>query len=167
MDARAAVVNPNETCAGACGCYRIHMTGKCGDIRGRSETLADLWKNFGFWLGPEMEKYKDDETLLPFDCHFLKALTAPRVLFVSEAAADFWSNPVGSLQTSLAAKEVFRLLGAEENLLWYFREGTHGHTAEDVETLCEIILHAKDPGHPLPGNLFRAPFDIPEPIWHQ
>ncbi|MBQ9357977.1 MAG: hypothetical protein IJT95_00340, partial [Abditibacteriota bacterium] len=149
----------------ACGCYRIHMTGKCGDREGVSETLADLWKNFGFWLGPEMEKYKDDETLLPFDCHFLKALIAPRVLFVSEASADFWANPVGSLQTTLAAGEVFEMLGAGDNLLWYFREGVHGHTVEDVETLCEIILHKQDPGHPLPGNLFRAPFDIPEPVW--
>ena len=164
-DTRAAIVNPNATCAGACGCYRIHMTGKCGDIRGRSETLADLWKNFAFWMGPEMGKYTGDETLLPFDCHFLKALIAPRVLFVSEAAADFWANPAGSLQTTLAAKEVFKLLGAEDSLLWYFREGTHAHTLGDVETLCEIILRKKDPAHPLPASLFRAPFDIPEPVW--
>ena len=25
VDTRAAIVNPNETCAGACGCYRIHI----------------------------------------------------------------------------------------------------------------------------------------------
>ncbi|MBP5273750.1 MAG: hypothetical protein ILO36_02280, partial [Abditibacteriota bacterium] len=165
VDTRCAVVNPNETCAGSSACYRVHMEGRCGSIQGRSETLADLWKNFSFWLGPEMEKYKDDETLLPFDCHFLKAMIAPRTAFYSEAAADFWANPVGAYQTTRATEEVYRLLGAEEELLWYYRPGTHGHTVGDLEMLCEIILHKKDPSHPLPAGLFEAPFDIPEPIW--
>ena len=103
-DERAAVVNPNATCAGACGCYRIHIEGYCEGIPPfRSETLADLWRNFSFWMGPEMGNYADREDELPFDAHFLKAMIAPRVLFVSEAAGDLWSNPVGSWMTTMAA----------------------------------------------------------------
>lgn len=157
-DSRAAIVNPNETCAGSCGCYRIHMKGISPDGKERrSEQLSDLWKNFGFWVGPEMERYAENEESLPFDSHFLKALVAPRILFVSEAAGDIWANPVGSWQTSLAAKEVYKLLGAEENLTWYFREGTHFHTAHDIEMLVEVIRRKKF-GEPLSDEFEKLPF---------
>ncbi|MBQ0105262.1 MAG: hypothetical protein KBT47_04405, partial [Armatimonadetes bacterium] len=44
LDERAKIVNPNETNAGSCSCYRIHSEGimEDGNIF-RSETLADLW----------------------------------------------------------------------------------------------------------------------------
>ena len=162
LDVRAKIVNPNETCAGACGCYRVHMTAlnERGENK-RSETLADLWKNFSFWIGPGMEAYKDREADLPFDCHFLKALTAPRTLFVSEAAEDIWANPVGSWLTTDAAKEVYRFLGAEENLFWYYRPGGHGHKVQDVEMLVNLILHQRG-GKPLDDGFFRRPFPAPE-----
>lgn len=165
VDTRAAIVNPNETCAGACGCYRIHMSGSYeGGEERRSETLADLWKNFGFWIGPGMEKYKDDEAALPFDAHYLKALVAPRVLFVSEAAGDIWANPVGSYQTTMAAREVFKFLGVSENLYWYFRPGTHYHTVKDMEMLVNVILHVHD-GKPLCDDFSHLPFEEPEPAF--
>lgn len=165
LDERAAVVNPNETCAGSCGCYRVHM--KAIDPDGaekRSETLTDLWNNFGYWLGPEMEKYVGHEEDLPFDAHFLKALIAPRTLFVSEAAGDIWSNPVGSWQTTMAAKEVFRLLGAKDELLWYFREGKHYHTSGDVRMLASVIAHKHD-GAPLCDGFSVLPFSPFPPIY--
>lgn len=162
LDTRAAVVNPNATCAGSCGCYRIHMSGYSDGIpEKRSERLSDLWKNFGYWLGPEMGQYAEDETTLPFDCHFLKALVAPRVLFVSEAAGDIWANPVGSWQTTMAAREAYRFLGAEENLYWYFRPGTHFHEVRDVRMLVNILLHLHD-GAPLSEDFGVLPFVPPE-----
>ena len=162
LDERAVIVNPNETCAGACGCYRIHMRAVYGDGEDRrSEPLADLWKNFDFWLGPEMEKYKDDEAALPFDCHFLKALVAPRILFVSEATGDIWANPVGSWQTTKAAEEVYKFLGVPENLFWYYRPGFHAHEVSDVEMLVNIILHKRD-GEPIDERFHKLPFDAPE-----
>lgn len=53
-----------------------------------------------------MKNYIGRENELPFDTHFLKALVAPRILFVSEAAGDIWANPIGSWMTTEAAKEV-------------------------------------------------------------
>ncbi len=165
-DTRAAVVNPNETCAGACGCYRIHMEGYCDGIPPfRSETLADLLGPFDFWMGPGMAAYAHREAELPFDAHFLKALIAPRVLFVSEAAGDIWANPVGSWMTTMAAREAYRFLGCEDNLYWYFREGTHFHKVEDVQMLVNIIKHHRDPAVPLSDCLFHAPFAGMEPIY--
>ena len=82
----------------------------------RSETLADLLSKFDFWMGEGMQKYAECEAELPFDSHFLKAMVAPRTLFVSEAVHDIWANPIGSWQTTLAAGEAFKLLGAEDQL---------------------------------------------------
>ena len=165
LDERAAIVNPNDTNAGSCSCYRIHMTAlnEKGEDK-KSETLADILSRFDFWFGEGMAEYADREEKLPFDCHFLKAMVAPRTLFISEAVHDIWGNPLGSWMTTMAAKEVYKFLGAEDNLYWYFRDGRHKHDLEDVQMLVNLIKHKKD-GTPLNENFFRRPFDAPELIF--
>jgi len=165
LDERAAIVNPNDTNAGSCSCYRIHM--RAIDENGeekRSETLADLISRFDYWMGEGMADYATREAELPFDCHFLKAMVAPRTLFLSEAVHDIWGNPIGAWQTTLAARPVFRLLGAEENLYWYFRDGKHMHDRSDLEMLVNLIEH-KQNGTPLSPRFFRRPFEAREPIF--
>ena len=122
--------------------------------------LSDLRKNFSYWFGPELGEYADDPDKLPFDSHFMKALVAPRVLFVSEAASDIWANPVGSWMTTVAAGEVYRFLGKEKNLLWYYRRGYHLHDLEDFRILINVIKHHQGE-EPLSGNFFRTPFEEP------
>ena len=166
LDSRAKIVNPNETNAGSCSCYRIHMSGITEDgTEARSELLSDLWKNFGFWLGPGIGEFADREAELPFDCHFLKAMIAPRTLLIGEAASDMWTNPVGSWMTSEAAAEVFDFLGCRDNLLWYFRKGRHFHQPVDAAMLVDVIRNRRF-GDPLPKELyFRTPFEKPELIF--
>ena len=160
LDERAAIVCPNETNCGSCGCYRTHTVALNEDgNEGRSERLSDMVKNFPEWLGPHMKDYADDEGSLPFDCHFLKSLVAPRTLIVAEAGSDLWTNPVGSWQTSLAAKEVWKLLGCEENMLWYFRRGYHYHTVDDVKMLVSVIKSKRDKTPLDTKNFFKLPFD--------
>lgn len=165
LDERAAIVNPNATCAGACGCYRLHMTGKAPDGNsGRSETLRDLWDKFDFWLGPDFGRYADDEASLPFDCHELKAMVAPRTLYVSEAAGDFWANPVGSWQTTMAAKEVYRFLGVQDELFWSFRPGPHWHTVGEVQMLASLVRRHQGCSFDV-SPFFRLPFSERELIF--
>ena len=165
LDERAAIVNPNETCAGSCSCYRVVMEAvtENGEEK-RCEELKDIWHNFPFWFGPDLGDYADKVDELPFDCHFLKAMIAPRVLLVSEAASDIWGNPVGSWHTTMAAKEVYKFLGAEDKLLWYYRFGTHFHRIEDVEMLTNVIEHFRY-GKKLYDNYSRTPFKKPEVIF--
>lgn len=169
LDERAAIVNPNETCAGACSCYRTHLEIVNSDGNtSRSERLEDLWHNFSFWMGPELGEYALRENELPFDCHELKAMIAPRTLFVSEAAGDIWANPVGSWQTTMAAKEVYSFLGAEDELFWYFRPGKHFHTVEDVEMLVSLIKRRQNGKEGFDSSrFFNLPFktDGLEPIY--
>lgn len=165
LDERAEIVNPNATCAGSSSCYRIHMkaiTEYGSEVR--SERLSDLMQNFDFWMGEGMRPYAQQEENLPFDCHMLKAMIAPRTLFASEAVSDIWSNPVGAWMTSLAAGEVFDFLGVPENNLWYFRDGDHYHSVEDASMLVNIIKN-KTEGRPLNDRFFRRPFEAKEPIY--
>lgn len=165
LDERATIVNPNETCAGACGCYRIHMTAIAQDGKEyRSETLKDLMNNYGFWMGKGMYDYTEKEEELPFDTHFLKALVAPRIFFDSQASSDIWANPVGAWQTDMAAKEAYDFLGAPQNLYWYFREGFHYHKIQDMEMLANIILHEYK-SEKLSSDFYNIPFEKPELIF--
>lgn len=160
LDERARIVNPNNTCAGACGCYRVHMDGQyLDDEPFRSETLKDLYDKFGFWIGEGMGEYRECEEKLPFDTHFLKAMIAPRVYYESNAAGDIWSNPVGSWQSDRAAFEVWKFLGVPERFIWSWRIGYHDQTPHDISMLCNVLHHVKD-GEPLyEDQFFRVPFD--------
>jgi len=162
IDQRAAIVNPNDSgCCGA-GCYRLNAAGVPEEgEEARNEMLADLTKNFPHWMGPAMKDYIGRENELPFDEHYMKALIAPRVLFVSEATSDMWANPLGSWQTTMAAQEVYRFLGCEEKLLWYYRRGGHAQNAEDLAHLMNVVRHVKH-GEPLMDTYFETPFKKPK-----
>lgn len=167
-DARAAIVNPNGSGAGGTGCYRIHSTTLCEDgEERRSEQLSDLLKNFPFWFGKEMLPYADNEAELPFDEHMLKALVAPRILLDTQALSDAWANPAGTYLTHLAAREAYRFLGAEENLLIHYRDGYHYHKAEDIAVLLNVMRHVRD-GAPLDPSIGLPPFEGLMPVhdWH-
>ena len=162
LDSRARIVMPNESGAGGCGCYRVHMKALTEDgAEARNETLADLWRNFDFWVGPEMEKYLECEEKIPFDEHYLKALVCPRTLVLGEAASDIWANPVGSYMTTKAAEEVYKLYNKSENLFWYYRHGYHFHKPEDVMMLVSVIKHQREGREPCEG-FFSIPFEAPE-----
>ena len=165
LDERATIVNPNSTCAGSSGCYRIHMSADTEDnYEVRSETLDDLIREYDFWMGPHLKDYRNCEENLPFDCHYLKALIAPRVFYDSQAISDIWANPVGAWQTDMAAKEVYKFLGVENNIYWSFRPGYHYHKVEDVQRLVRLILHIKD-NKPLGDDFFKLPFAEKELIF--
>ena len=134
-------------------------------VEKKSETLSDILGKFDFWFGKCMEEYADREADLPFDAHFTKAMIAPRILLVGEAASDIWTNPIGTWMTTQAAKEVFKLYDKEENLHWYFRHGFHYHKTEDIEMLVSVIKHHRD-GSPLKEGFSSTPFEEPELIYN-
>jgi len=164
LDERAAIVNPEAPCAGG-SCFRVTMKAITEDgEEKRSEELEDIVRAFPDWFTPEMQNYIGKVTELPFDEHDLKALVAPRILFNSEAKSDIWAGPLPAYQSNIAAREVFKFLGVEENMLWYWREGYHDQTMEDFEMLLNLILH-KANGTPLNDKFQNVPFDAPEPAF--
>ena len=128
------------------------------------EELEDILKAFPDWFTPEMQNYVGRVPELPFDEHDLKALVAPRIMFDSEAKSDIWAGPLCAYQSNIAAREVYKFLGAQENLLWYWRDGYHDQTMEDFEMLLNLVLH-KAYGTPLCDKFGNVPFDAPEPAF--
>ena len=158
IDERAKIVNANATCQGAYSGYRINADTETedGTLEG-SERLSNIYRQFPAWMGPEMDEYINCGEKVPFDSHEFKAMIAPRVLYVSEAAHDGAANPVGSYQTTEAAGEVFRFLGVPQNLIWYFREGAHNQTVGDMEQLANVVNHVFR-GEELNEKFFKLPF---------
>ena len=161
MDERATIVNPNATCAGGCSCYRLNIKAITEDnVENESETIT-ITERFPHWFNPELAKYIDRETELPFDSHYLKALIAPRVYLQTEAGSDIWANPVGAWQTTMAATEVYKFLDAEDKIFWHYRNGYHDQTVRDVDMLVNVILHTYK-GEELDEAFFHTPFKKPE-----
>ncbi len=164
LDERACIVNTEAPCAGG-SCYRVRMRAITENgTPGRSEELDDIVRRFPNWFSPKMPEYIGRVKELPFDEHELKALVAPRILFNSEAKSDIWAGPLCAYQSNIAAREVYRFLGAEENLLWYWRDGYHDQTVEDFEMLLNLILHRTE-GETLSDKFMNVPFDAPEPAF--
>ena len=166
LDERAKIVNPNDSNGCSCSCYRIHTKAIAEDGKERRcDYLSDLLDRHYFWISEEMKKYSDCKEKLPFDCHFLKAMVAPRILLVGEAASDIATNLPGTWHTSLAAKEVFKFLGCEDNLKWYFRRGVHRHAPEDCEMLANLICSLRGEEELWKENYYKIPFKPYEKIW--
>jgi hypothetical protein len=143
VDERVAFTAANGSGAAGAGCWRYQMNEPLNTEDQRSEVLADLLKAVPQWLGPKMRDFEDHEERLPFDQHYLKALIAPRCYIQTEGFQDTWSNPKGAFQTLLAARKVYRLLGAPDRILSRYREGGHNHTPEDFDVLLNVMAAAR------------------------
>ena len=136
LDDRFALCAPNGSGAGGAGSYRI-----CDE---KAESLGAITdpKRFAYWFHPRLRTFDGKESRLPFDQHFLKALVAPRPLIQTEASEDLWANPRGTQETHIAAKEVYRWLGAEDRIAMVQRPGRHNQNAEDWRALLDFMeLH--------------------------
>ncbi len=135
-DERIALTAPNNSGCGGAGCFRLRGEG--------CERIGNITEYFPYWFAPGFRAYAGREEELPFDQHALKALIAPRGFFSTEALGDLWANPYGSYQTHLAAREVYRLLGAEGRIGIQYREGGHEHRLEDWRAFLDFAATVFD-----------------------
>ncbi|MDD2418636.1 MAG: hypothetical protein PHR18_05540 [Oscillospiraceae bacterium] len=96
----AGVISNNSGCSGA------------AISRGnRGETIAVICDRFPYWFCPNYRRYAGNETAMPFDQHYLLALTAPRRLYVASSAEDLWADPTGEFLGAAAASEAWEKKG--------------------------------------------------------
>jgi dienelactone hydrolase len=138
LDERIALVCPNGS--GTCG---------VGPIRYRytGESIDDITRTFPYWFNKRFQKFKGKNRFrLPVDQHELIALVAPRAFLTTIATGDLWCNPHGSQMAWLAAREVYRFLGAQDKCGIWYREGIHEHGKKDWDALadfCDMIFFGK------------------------
>ena len=125
------------------GCSGAAITrGKIG------EQKSDICERFPFWFCPNyLNKYKSAEEL-PYDQHFLLALTAPRHLLIGSAELDSWADPKSEYLSLYAVKPVYNLYGLGgipesdsvpqpksviygDHCFYQLRHGTHYLSRED------------------------------------
>lgn len=140
-DERIFATNCNGSGAHGCGSYRYEQREEKGVYSAdRSETMADLFEKFPYWMNQDLLPYKDKAHELFYDQHFFKALIAPRGLFETNAYGDIWANPRGSYLTHIASKEVWKLYDKEENVGYFYRPGGHVHSKEDFVAFFDFVL---------------------------
>lgn len=91
----------------------------CSGCSGAKLNHIELWESEHIkdimiaekWFCPNYAKYVDREWEMPFDQHWLLALVAPRLLYVSSATEDAWAGPRGEFAALELASPVWRLYG--------------------------------------------------------
>jgi len=91
----------------------------CSGCSGAKLNHIELWKSEHIkdimiaakWFCPNYGKYAGCEFSMPFDQHFLLALVAPRLLYVSSATEDAWAGPRGEFASLELAAPVWGLYG--------------------------------------------------------
>jgi len=109
--------------------------------------IAFANKRFPHWFVKAYEKYGNAPNQLPFDQHWLIALSAPRHVYVASASKDDWADPEGEFLSCYYASPVWELyqlpgLAVETQpsvnvpvhagrIAYHLREGKHDLSLQD------------------------------------
>ena len=121
MDERAAALINSHPGTGA-GSYNLW---RYAEEKYGGEHLDNSTRRFPYWNNPRIRFFLGRTNKMPFDSHFLLALAAPTPVLMGTGERDNVGQAWGDQQCYLAVKEVYRLLGKEENLGFYPSPGDH------------------------------------------
>jgi hypothetical protein len=104
----------------------------------------------------------------PWDAHFISALIAPRPLIMFGGFNSENANSEGAFLNYLATREVYRLIGAEDNIGISITVHPHMQTAQDYRDLVDACVSYWKNGKPMPSrlrpeNMSKYPFPINDP----
>lgn len=77
------------------------------------ETVKNITDRFPYWFKKSYKDYSEKEYELPFDQHFLLALSAPRKLYIASAASDLWADSLSEFLCAAAVTPVYEMLGVK------------------------------------------------------
>jgi len=133
LDTRIAVVAPAGSGAGGTGAYRFN-----GPAHGGREGLVDMMRKYPNWFGPNLYGFANAVEKLPYDQHWLIAMTAPRAFLSLEGADDQNCEVNATRQAWLGAKPAWDLLGAPSKLGVNFAAHRHALTDDDWMALVDF-----------------------------
>ena len=116
------------------------------------ESIKAICDRFPYWFCENYFAYKDNESNMPFDQHFLLALSADRKVLVGSASLDQWADPKNEYLSCVAASPAFakgfvhpdRLTTDDEtfmegDLAYQIRPGLHYFSRTDWNRLCDFV----------------------------
>ncbi|RPA83276.1 hypothetical protein BJ508DRAFT_413468 [Ascobolus immersus RN42] len=123
LEQRVALSLPQESGSGGSACWRLSDAQKS---RGQNVQTASQIISENVWLGPAFNTHVNQVTRLPFDHHFLAAMTAPRGLYVIENTSMEWLGAMSTYGCMTAGQRIYEALGVKGNF-GYSQIGGHNH----------------------------------------
>ncbi|WP_290866290.1 cellulose binding domain-containing protein [Hamadaea sp.] len=120
FDQRIALTMPIESGSGGAPIFR-GIPGESG-----AQPLSSAYSEQP-WLGDAFGSYTGNPTGLPVDTHEMVAMVAPRGLFLMENPRIDWLAARSGSVAALAGAEVYKALGAGDNITYWsdIQDGTH------------------------------------------
>lgn len=138
-DPRIAMVIAHQSGTGGAALTHVIAPG--------SESVFAINTAFPAWFDDVYPTFAMNETRLPIDQHMLVALSAPRLVLVTDGADDAWAEPTSAEQSVELADPAWSLYGEpgivrepdgtcslEGRLAWRVRPGEHELTHDDWTT---------------------------------
>ncbi|GIH14322.1 hypothetical protein Raf01_24940 [Rugosimonospora africana] len=120
FDERIALTMPIESGSGGAPIFR-GIPGESG-----SQPLSSAYSEQP-WLGDAFNSFTGNPNTLPVDTHEMVAMVAPRGLFMMENPHIDWLAAKSGSVAALGGAEVYKALGAGENISYWsdIQDGTH------------------------------------------
>jgi Glucuronyl esterase, fungi/Cellulose binding domain len=120
FDQRIALTMPIESGSGGAPIFR-GIPGESG-----AQPLSSAYSEQP-WLGDAFGSFTGNPTTLPVDTHDIVAMVAPRGLFIMENPHIDWLAARSGSVAALAGAEVYKALGAGDNISYWsdIQDGTH------------------------------------------
>lgn len=138
-DPRIAMVIAHQSGTGGAALTHVIAPG--------SESVFAINVAFPSWFDDVYPTFAGNETRLPIDQHMLVALSAPRLVLVTDGADDAWAEPTSAERSVELAEAAWSLYGEPGivrepdgthslggRLAWRVRPGGHALTHEDWST---------------------------------
>jgi hypothetical protein len=133
FDERIALTIPQETSTGGLPAYRIV------DVTNGAERTN--WNYYGLnWLGNDFRPFVEHAPRLPVDSHEMVALIAPRGLLVLDNPHITQFAAAAAHTAVLAGAEVYRALGASDNISYISDVENEKHCASDKPEYTEALV---------------------------
>ncbi len=118
----------------------------------RGESVGRICEVFPYWFCENYQKYKNRESEMPFDQHYLAASIAPRKVCIGSASEDLWSDPEaeqlcceaasGAFEKGFVSNGEFARIGEEffeGDVGYHLRGGLHYFGREDWQKLIKFV----------------------------
>jgi hypothetical protein len=120
FDQRIALTMPIESGTGGAPAFRSIAT------EGGSQSLGSAYGEQP-WLGDAFGSYTSNASGLPVDTHEVVGMIAPRGLFIMENPHIDWLGAQSGSVAALGGAEIYKALGAENNITYWsdIQDGNH------------------------------------------
>ncbi|WP_422770437.1 cellulose binding domain-containing protein [Plantactinospora sp. WMMC1484] len=129
FDQRIALTMPIESGSGGVGAFRA-IASESG-----AQPLSSTYSEQP-WLGDAFSSYTGNPNGLPVDTHQMVGMVAPRGLFIMDNPHVDWLGARSGSVAALGGAEVYKALGAGDNITYWsdVQDGTHCATRSEWRT---------------------------------